>query len=207
MTPIALDDVQRIREQLARAHAIAADRFRGAFAAQADLPPNDRWRAHLEIQAAALLETARDVALPAGLAVRYEIDGRTIVPWVHHGEPLHSFFRIERTPAALLEYWMLTSELLGSTAWHMTRLVATADEYDDALRRMEQPQIVRALVGSFLPSAELSDDGTAALEATVYTRATEERVERRRLILDRQQELHFHSRELIAEGRGGRPAE
>ena len=207
MTPIALDDVVRIREQLARAHPIAAERFREAFAAQADLPPNDRWRVHLEIQAAALLETARDMSLPDGLAIRYEIDGRTIVPWVHHGEPIHPFFRIERTPAAMLEYWLVVSELLGSTAWHMTRLVATSAEYDDALRKMDQPQLVRALVGSFLPSAELYDDGTAALEATVYTRATEERIERRRLILDERQELHFHSRELIAEGRGGRPAD
>ena len=49
----------------------------------------------------------------------------------------------------------------------------------------------------------LSADGSAFLEATVYTRAAEERIERRLLLLDPHNEFHFHGRELIAEGRGG----
>jgi hypothetical protein len=78
----------------------------------------------------------------------------------------------------------------------MTRLIATPEEYDAALRRMRSPQIVRALVASFLPSV----DGSK-LDVTVYTRAGEERIERRLLILDESNEFHFHSRELIAESR------
>jgi len=68
---------------------------------------------------------------------------------------------------------------------------------------LQSPQIVRALVASFLPSVELRDDGTASLEATLYTRADEERIERRQLLLDVLNEFHYHGRQLIAEGRGG----
>jgi hypothetical protein len=85
----------------------------------------------------------------------------------------------------------------------MTRLIATADEYDAALMRMQSPQIVRALNLTHLPSVDARDDGTAFLEATVYTRAEEERVERRQLLLDVHNEFHYHGRQLIAEGRGG----
>ncbi|HVR39879.1 MAG TPA: hypothetical protein VMU84_12355 [Thermoanaerobaculia bacterium] len=194
---INLDDVERIREQIARAHALTAERFRDAFAAQSDIPPNERWRVHLEIQAAALLETARDVRV-AG-RIRYDIVGRIVTP-------RHARFTIERTPEALLEYWMLSSELLASAGWRMTKLLATPAEYNDALRGMQQPQLVCALVASFLPAGEWHADGTALLEVTLYTRAEEERIERRHLGLDANQELHFHSRELIAEGRGGVPA-
>jgi hypothetical protein len=68
---------------------------------------------------------------------------------------------------------------------------------------MQSVQIVRALVASFLPSVEIRDDGTASLEVTLYTRAEEERIERRLLLLDARNEFHYHGRELIAEGRGG----
>ena len=85
----------------------------------------------------------------------------------------------------------------------MTTVIASSDEYDAALRRMQSLQIVRALVASFLPSVEFRSDGTAFLEATVYTRADEERIERRLLLLDSLNEFHYHGRELIAEGRGG----
>src|SRR5204862_7897717 len=95
------------------------------------------------------------------------------------------------------------SEIEASTSWRMTRVIATAEEYDAALRLMQSPQIVRALVMSFLPAVDIRADGTAMLEATLYARAGEERVERRTLLLDVMNELHFHGRELIAEGRGG----
>jgi hypothetical protein len=81
--------------------------------------------------------------------------------------------------------------------------VATADEYDAALMRMHSPQIVRALIVTHLPSVDPRDDGTAMLDATVYTRAEEERIERRQLLLDVHNEFHYHGRELLAEGRGG----
>lgn len=202
MESIPLSEVQRIREQIARANVLAAERFRHAFAAQSDIPPNERWRVHLEIQAAALLESSRGVNTDRG-SVHYDIVGQTVVPYIVRGEPLFPHFRIERTPAALFEYWMLVSELMGSSSWRMTSVIASHDEYDAALRRMSQPQIVRALVGSFLPSAEWRDDGSALLEVALYTRAVEERIERRLLALDAHNEFHFHSRELIAEGRGG----
>jgi len=85
----------------------------------------------------------------------------------------------------------------------MTRLIATADDYDAALMRMQSPQIVRALIVTHLPSVDARDDGTALLEATVYTRAEEERIERRQLLLDVHNEFHYHGRALLAEGRGG----
>jgi hypothetical protein len=68
---------------------------------------------------------------------------------------------------------------------------------------MAHPQLVKPLFVSYLPAGEFREDGTAILEVTVYTRATEERIERRELLLDRNREFHFHGRELIAEGRGG----
>ena len=65
-------------------------------------------------------------------------------------------------------------------------------------RQNEEVRHGQRYVASFLPSYE-----RASLEVTVYTRASEERVERRMLTLDASNEFHFHSRELIAEGRGG----
>lgn len=198
MQTIPIDEVNAIRGRIARAHALAAERFRESFATSA-LPPRERWRAHLEIQAAALLESARWVSLLDG-GIRYEIDGTTIAPYVVRGEPLHRYLAIERVPAALLEYWIVVSEIFASPSWAVTRLVATPEEYDEALRRMRRPQIVRAIVPSFLPAAEWRSDGSARLEVTVHTRQEDERIERRLLVLNEQNELAFHSRELIAEG-------
>lgn len=197
---IPLHEVERVREQLTRAHALAAERFRAAFALQSELPPNERWRAHLEIQAAALLETARDVSAPQ--RIQYDIIGRTVIPFIVRGEPLFRHLQIARTPAALFEHWMLVSELHASAAWAMTRVIATPADYNAALQRMQQPQLVRALVASFLPDAGWNGD-RGMLEVTLHARAAEERIERRRLTLDEGGEWSFHSRELLAEGRGG----
>jgi hypothetical protein len=198
MQTISLDDVKQLRTQIARAHVLAAERFRRAY--QLD-PTNPH--IHLTIQAEALLETARGVRLRNGGAIQYDITGNVGVPFVERGQPLYPYFAIARTPLAVLEYWLIVSELTSSSAAMMTKLIAESGEYDDALRRMSSPQIVRALIPNLLPAAELRDDGTALLEVTLYTRAIEERIERRTLALDHRNELHFHSRELLAEGRGG----
>ena len=139
---------------------------------------------HLEIVARTLIEEARSVRVTGD---PYRLENGLIVP-------LYENFEFDD----VFEYWMLASEIAGSAAWRMTRVIAAADEYDEALRRMQSPQIVRALVASFLPSWERD-----SLEVTVYTRADEERIERRMLTIDAGNEFHFHSRELIAEGRGG----
>jgi hypothetical protein len=194
MQTIPFDEVKRLRAQIARARALAAERFRTAFVDDPNI--------HLAIQAEALIETARGVRLRGG-PIRYEIAGNLITPYVEPGRSLYPHFIIARTPVAILEYWLIVSELIASAAWSVTRLIAEPGEYDDALRRMEMPQIVRALVPSLLPAAELRDDGTALLVVTVYTRAAEERIERRTLMLDEGNELSFHSRELLVEGRGG----
>jgi hypothetical protein len=196
MTTIPLTEVTGIRGRIARANELAAAQFRDTFVA-GQTPPT----AHLEILAAALLEYAEGVRLDG--RVQYQLDGDTIAPFVVPDEPFYKYFEVDRTPAAIFEYWLLISEMVGSTSWRMTTVIASPDEYDAALRRMQSPQIVRALIASFLPSVELRSDGTAFLEATVYTRATEERVERRLLLLDPLNEFHYHGRELIAEGRGG----
>jgi hypothetical protein len=203
MQTLTVDDVNRVRGNVARAHALAAGRFRDAFEAQPDVPPNERWLAHLEIQAAALLETAESVQLRDG-RIRYDVtEQRIVTPYVVAGQPVFPHFTIRRTPLAVFEYWMVVSEILASSAWSVTKLIAISGEYDDALRRMQQPQIVRVLHGLLLPTAEWRDDGTAMLEVTVYTRAAEERIERRLLTLDGSNEFHFHSRDLLAEGRAG----
>jgi hypothetical protein len=198
MQTIPLEDVKQLRTQLARAHVLAAERFRQAY----ELDPSNP-HIHLTIQAGALLETACGVRLRGGGAIQYDITGNVAIPYVERGKPLYPFFTIAKTPLALLEYWLIVSELTSSSASMMTKLIAESGEYDDALRRMTSPQIVRALIPTFLPAAELRDDGTALLTVTLYTRATEERIERRTLALDAHNELHFHSRELLAEGRGG----
>lgn len=198
MQTIPLDEVKQLRTQLARAHVLAADRFRRAY----ELDPSNP-HIHLTIQAEALLETARGLRVRGGAPIRYEIVENVGVPYVEPGKPLYPFFAIAKTPAAILEYWLIVSELTSSSAAMMTKLIAESGEYDDALRRMSSPQIVRALVPTLLPAAELREDGTALLEVTLYTRAAEERIERRTLALDATNELHFHSRELLAEGRGG----
>ncbi len=222
MDKITLTEVERVRARFAHARDDAAARFRESFAnAPPDVPPNERWRAHLEIQAASMLDAVSGVRLKPGYRIVYFIDEerRMIAPVASSGKDstpadteidrlrpvdfLFPFFEIDRTGEALLEYWFLTSELLSSSDWKMTKLIATPEEHDALLAGMNQPQIVNALFAGFLPEFEFQPDGTAFLDLTVYTRAKEERIERRRLFLDAGNELHFHSRQLIAEGRGG----
>ena len=181
MTALTAADVTRIRERIARAHEIAAIEFRDSF-----VPGKTDPTTHLQLLADALIGESDGIRLrgPA-----YEIRNGMI-------EPRYENFIVERTPVTIFEYWLIVSEITGSDAWRMTKLIASADEYDAALKRMQSPQIVRALVASFLPSVEGS-----RLEATVYTRAGGERIERRQLVLDEHNEFHFHGRELIAEGR------
>jgi hypothetical protein len=196
VTTLSRDEVDGVRDRVARAHELAAAQFRDTFVAGQTLPT-----AHLEILAAALIEYAEGVRLDG--RVQYQLDGDVITPFVVPGEPLFKYFEVERTPSAVFEYWLVISEIMASNSWRMTTLIASADEYDAALRRMQSLQIVRALIASFLPSVDLRDDGTASLDVTVYTRADEERIERRLLLLDAFNEFHYHGRELIAEGRGG----
>ena len=180
------DDVARIRERIARAHEIAAIQFRDSF-----VPGQTDPATHLQMLADALIGESDGIRLrgPA-----YEIRDGLI-------EPKYENFVVDRTPATIFEYWLIISEITGSDGWRMTKLITSPEEYNAALKRMQSPQIVRALVASFLPSVEGN-----RLEATVYTRADGERIERRQLALDEHNEFHFHGRELIAEGRGGVPA-
>lgn len=196
MTKVSREDVDAIRDRIARAHELAAAQFRDTFIA-GQTPPT----AHMEILAGALLEYAEGVRLRG--KIHYRLEGATITPYVVPDEPLHQYFDVQQTPGAVFEYWLIGSEIAASTSWRMTSVIADAEEYDTALRRMQSPQIVRALIASFLPSVEFRDDSSAFLEATIYTRADEERIERRLLLLDPLNEFHYHGRELIAEGRGG----
>ena len=196
MTTVDLATVDRIRARIASSQLVAAERFRDAFA-RGLLPPV----AHLRIQAEALLEAAQGVKLRGRLA--YDVIGDLVTPYVERGKPIYPSFDVARTPEAILEYWLIVSELEGSSAWRMTRLIASGGDYDAALKRMESPQIVRALVPTYLPSVDLREDGTAMLEVTVYARAAEERIERRQLLLSADNEFSFHGRQMLAEGRGG----
>jgi len=182
------EDVDRVLKNIAAAHLRAAEEFREAFAKH-PLPAT----AYMEILANALVEEAGGVRVTGR---GYTIADNVIVP-------LYENFDIDRTPAAIFEYWLIISEIAGSASWRMTKVITTREEYDEALRSMQSVQIVRALVATFLPTVEIRDDGTAMLQATVYTRAQEERIERRTLFLDTSNEFHFHGRELIAEGKGG----
>ena len=188
MSTLSGEEVERVRRNIAAAHLRAAQEFREAFAAH-PMPAS----AYMEILANALTEEAGGVRLTGR---GYTITDNAIVPRYEN-------FDVDRTPAAIFEYWLIISEIAGSASWRMTRVITTREEYDEALRGMQSVQIVRALVASFQPTVEIRDDGTAMLQATVYTRAQEERVERRTLFLDTSNEFHFHGRELIAEGRGG----
>ena len=188
VTQLATEEVDRVRRSIAAAHLRAAQEFREAFTAH-PVPAS----AYMEILANALIEEAGGVRLTGR---GYTITDNAIVPRYEN-------FDVDRTPAAIFEYWLIISEIAGSASWRMTRVITTREEYDEALRGMQSVQIVRALVASFLPAVELRDDGTAMLQATVYTRSQEERVERRTLFLDASNEFHFHGRELIAEGKGG----
>lgn len=224
MGKLTFDDVTTVREWMTRSRTLAAERFREAFASSdAAVPPEERWGIHLQIQAAAMLECFEDVGLPEGCRIEYVFegnDGRDVQPIVVStdapaaastirlgssisGTRLFRWFHIERTDRALLAYWLLTSELSATAAWATTRLIANAEEYSEALGRMKSVEIVRALNVSWLPVVDWRADGTGSLEVTVYTRGGEERIERRVLILDRDQELTFHGSETIARGGGG----
>ena len=168
-----------------------------------------------------MLERMAGVRLKPGYRISYVIDEekRMIAPIaaasdsmqptgapIDHFRPedfLFPFFTIDQKGEALLEYWMLTSELLSSSEWKMTKLIATPAEHDSLLAAMDRPQIVNALFANYLPEAEFLNDGTAFLDITVYSRAGQERIERRRLFLYTRNELHFHSRQIVAEGEGG----
>ena len=78
-----------------------------------------------------------------------------ITPYVERGRPIYPYFQVARTPEAIFEYWLIISEIEASTSWKMTRLIASAGEYAQALDRMQSPQIVRALVASFLPEVDI----------------------------------------------------
>jgi len=181
MTSLSAQDVARVRERIARAHEIAAIQFRDTFVLGQTEPT-----AHLQMLADALIGESDGIHLrgPA-----YEIRGGLI-------EPKYENFVVERTPISIFEYWLIISEITGSDSWRMTKLIATPEEYDAALKQMRSPQIVRVLVTTFLPSV----DGSS-LSVTVYARSGEERIERRVLMLDDRNEFHFHGRELIAEAR------
>ena len=181
MTSLSANDVARVRARVARAHEIAAIQFRERFVL-GQTPPT----AHLQMLADALIGESEGIRLngPA-----YEIRDGLI-------EPNHENFIVERTPVAIFEYWLIISEITGSDSWRMTKLITSPEEYEAALKQMRSPQIVRALVPSFLPVVEDS-----MLSVVVYSRAGEERIERRQLFLDENNEFHFHGRELIAEGR------
>ncbi len=181
MTSLSLNDVDRVRARIARAHEIAAIQFRESFVLGQTLPT-----AHLQMLADALIGESEGIRL---IGPAYEIRDGLI-------EPNYENFVVERTPVAIFEYWLIISEITGSDSWRMTKLVTSSDEYDAALKQMRSPQIVRALVPSFLPIV----DGSM-LSIVVYSRAGEERIERRQLFLDDRNEFHFHRRELIAEGR------
>jgi hypothetical protein len=184
MTLIALSshEVERVRARIARAHEIAAIQFRENFV-PGQTPPT----AHLQMLTDALIGESEGVRL----------NGPAYVIRDDLLEPNYENFVVERNPATIFEYWLIISEITGSDSWRMTKVITTPEEYDAALKQMRSPQIVRALVPSFSPSV----DGSM-LSVVVYSRAGEERIERRQLFLDEQNEFHFHGRELIAESRG-----
>lgn len=198
---IPLAEVERVRRAVDEAHDIAAARFRDAFD-QSSLPPEQRFGMYMQFRADALLEVARFVWIRSG-RIAYEFDGRAVTPYVVAGEPVWPHFDVPRIAEAVFEYFVLASEIVATPTWNLTRIIATPDEVDTCLRMIKQPQLVNVALHSFLPDAELREDSTALLEITLYTRAVEERIERRTLVLDASNEFHFHSRLLIAEGAAG----
>ncbi len=198
---IPLEEVVRVRQAVSDAHEVAAAHFRSAFD-KSDLPPEQRWGVYMHIRADALLASAKHIRLRDGRIV-YEFDGRAVTPYVVAGEPVYKHFEVPRRGEAIFEYFVLVSEIFATPAWNLTRVVASAADYDIALNTMKQPQIVDATFVSFLPVVDIRDDGTAMLHVTLYTRAGEERVERRTLALDATNEFRFHSRTLVCEGRAG----
>ncbi|HEV8434286.1 MAG TPA: hypothetical protein VGR95_12800, partial [Thermoanaerobaculia bacterium] len=152
---ISSTDVDRVRERIARAHEIAAIQFRDSF-----VPGKTDPITHLQLLADALIGESDGIRL-CGPA--YEIRNGLI-------EPRYENFIVDRTPATIFEYWLIISEITGSDSWRMTKLITSPEEYDAALKRMRSPQIVRALVVTFLPRVEGN-----RLEVTVWTPACIER--------------------------------
>jgi len=218
---LPLAEVDAIRSRFAQGREVAAARFREAFASATGIPPEERWRAHLEIQAAAMLGIMKGVSLPSEYVLRYLIQERPqrlIFPYVAargatiqpaFGEELrperalYPFFRIEKTLSAVFEYWIFTSELMATSAWAMTKVIATPVEYDAAIAAMKDPQVLKPLFVSILPRGEFRTDESVMFEVTVYSRFGGERLERRELLLDPLQQIHFHGRDLLVEGKGG----
>src|SRR2546423_3782107 len=87
---LKLSDIAAVRSRIARAHALAAARFRETFVAG-----DTRAEAHMEIQAAALLESAESVRVLG--TIRYDVVDRLATPYVERGRPLFPFFDVERT--------------------------------------------------------------------------------------------------------------
>jgi hypothetical protein len=201
---IALQQVEGLRLRWNEARALAGLRFSDGFAGMVAAPEVG----YLRVYAAAMLESFPGIALEPPWSVDYEIsDDRLLSPILvspagTKSDRVLPLFTVDRSPLAVLSYWIFISELYASPAWQLTRLVVTPEEYDVALAAMLQPQIVRALLPTLLPRVELKYDGTAVLDVTVFTRAGEERMERRRLLLDGEGEFHPHGRDLFAEGRG-----
>lgn len=215
MTIIPWRDVEDLRARVTNAHVETATRFRELFE-QTESGAGDPLRQHMTLLANSLIRAARHLTLAEGSEIRILLrDDRTVLPFVSPGgesqvgddaEPRDVLFRwiqLDGTAAAVLEYWMIISEILGSAAWRMTRLIASGDEFREALDRMLQPQLIRPLFLQHEPVVELRDDSTATLEVTLYSRAGEERIERRHLVLDDAQEFHLHHRDILAEGSGG----
>ena len=208
MEVIDVSEVREIQARMLRARELTAARFQEAFAAD-PAPPEERWGKHLELQAGALLETAAEARLPRGATVHYDVEqgSRLVTPYVLDSAGMrHEIFEAlpaDLTPAGVLELWLIQSELLVSTAWAMTRLIVTAGEFDESLAKMRDPQLVRLPSRNHAPTVDLRGPRDGMLEVTVYSRAGEERIERRRLSWKDDGQFHFHSRDLLAEGRGG----
>ncbi len=190
----------RVRAAVETAHEKAGEAFRAAFSSS-ELPQEQRFRTYMQMRADALLAAARYVRVRSG-RIEYDFDGRAVTPYVVRGEPMYAHFVFPRTGEAIYEYFVMAGEILATPTWNLTRVIATADEYGAALQMMREPQLVDVTIASFLPEADV-DESSALLHVTLYTRAGQERIERRTLSLDPWNEFEFHSRALIAEGSGG----
>lgn len=198
---IPLVEVERVRNTVEEAHEVAAARFREEFEGS-PLPPEERFGMYMQSRADALVAAARYVRIRSG-RIAYEFDGRSVTPYVVAGEQLWPYFEVPKVAEAVFEYFVLTGEIVATPAWNLTRVIASPAEYDSFLKSMKQPQLVNVGMREFLPEADVREDGTALLQVTVYTRAGEERIERRALLLDEWNEFHFHARQLMAEGSAG----
>src|SRR6202035_5546936 len=112
VTTLTLDAVERVRERIARAHALANERFREAFASgMGPLSPN----AHMAMQAAALVECASGLRVRG--KIRYDVIGDESTPYVDRGKPVYEAFDVDRNAEAIFEYWLVISDIVGATSW------------------------------------------------------------------------------------------